>query len=287
LVLFLFVRDLGCALEVARARLFYLLLLASTLFSSILAQAGSISFSISFTGDYVSITNTGSDAAFQVSEWMLDSTLQWRAVQVQQGNHAYLPPGQILKAHRVGRAPDTSLGRADPLFLVFFDQAGSRMAQLAWRQKPQVQPAPLETRRHHEQLVVEPSAAHSQKTVATFAVVMPYEGIQQLSKPLALNNAQPPNLIRHVWSTNTPMVVNTGAGQGGVWLVHEDASGGLRLQTVQDGVVRGQEQVPRWLIWIRLYFMQAAGVLAGVGLMVTAVGFVLKSRKLHRTGHAA
>jgi hypothetical protein len=249
--------------------------------------AGSIGFSISFTGDEISMTNTGSDAAFQVSEWMLDSTLQWREVQVQQGNHAYLPPGQILKGRRVGRAPDTSLGRADPLFLVFFDQAGSRMAQLAWRQTPQTQPAPLETTRHHEQLVVEPGTAHLQKIVASFAVVMPYNGIQQLSRPLAVDNAPPPNLLRHVWSTDTPMVVNTGAAQGGVWLVHEDASGELRLQTVQDGVARGQEQVPPWLMWIRRYFMHIAGVLAGTGLMVTAVGFVLRSRKLRHAGHTA
>jgi hypothetical protein len=236
------------------------------------ADAGSIGFSIGFNEDDIRITNTGSDAAYQVSGWTLDAASQWRQVQVQQGNLAYLPPGKSLKSRRVARAASSGMGRADPLLLVFYDQAGSRLAQLAWRQTPAAQPSLMSATRHDEQLVIDPGADNLQKIVVSYGVALPYEGIQQLARPLTLTGAPPPNPLRHVWSAATPMTMNTGAGQGGAWLVHENALGALSLQVIPDGVPRGQEQVPIWLTWVRRYLMQTAGVLAGLGLVLIVVG---------------
>jgi hypothetical protein len=244
----------------------------SVLLVTLPADAGSIGFSIGFNDDDIRITNTGSDAAYQVSEWTLDATSQWQQVQVQQGNFAYLPPGKSLKSRRVARAASGGIGRADPLLLVFYDQAGSRLAQLAWRQTPAALPNPMSASRHDETLVIDPGANNLQNIVASYGVAIPNEGIQQLARPLTLAGAPPPNPLRHVWASATPLAMNTGAGQGGAWLVHENASGALSLQVIPDGVPRGQEQVPMWLTWVRRYLMQTAGVLAGLGLVLIVVG---------------
>lgn len=242
------------------------------------AFAGSIGFAINFTGDEVAITNTGSEAAYQLSEWTLDSSSQWRQVQVQEGNPAYLAPGKSLKGRRFSSAATTGFGRADPILVVLHDQAGSRIAQLAWRQPPAVQQQPLPTRRSGGQLSIDAGAARAQKIVATYGVVVPYDGIKRLTQPL-VEAGPPPNPQRHAWAAGAPMVMNTGAGQGGAWLVHESATGDLRVQIVPDGLIRGQEQVPGWLVWARQYLMKLSALLAGVGLTVMFAGFIRAARR--------
>lgn len=244
-----------------------------TLFILLPAHAGSIGFSIGFNGDAIRITNTGSDAAYQLAGWTLDAASQWRQVQVQvqQGNQAYLPSGKSLNGRRQAQAASTGIGRADPLLLVFYDQAGSRLAQLAWRQTPPAMQSPMATTRRGATLVIDPEADNAQKIVVSYGVAVLYEGIQQLSQPLTLTNAPPPSPLRHVWAAGAPMTLNTGQGQGGAWLVHENAVGELSLQIVPDGVSHGQEQVPVWLIWVRRYLMQVASGLAALGLLLLAL----------------
>ncbi|MBV5346737.1 hypothetical protein JZU46_00675, partial [bacterium] len=71
-------------------RLIGVLVLA--LITTLPAHAGSIGFSISFTGDEVAITNTGSEPAYLVSGWTLDAASHWQRVRVESGNAAYLTP---------------------------------------------------------------------------------------------------------------------------------------------------------------------------------------------------
>jgi hypothetical protein len=242
------------------------------------ALAGSIGFSISFTADEIAITNTGTEPAYRVSEWTLDAASQWQRVQVESGNAAYLPPGQSLKGRRLTSAAPSGLGRADPLLVLLHDQAGSRIAQLAWRQTPTTHPQPLPTQRQGVQLSVPADTAREQKIIASYALVVPYEGIGQLGQPL-LSTAAPANPLRHVWATDAPMLLTTGAAQGGAWLVHENASSALSVQIVPDGVVRGQEQVPVWLVWGRQYLLQVAAWLAGLGALMLAGGWAWAARR--------
>lgn len=117
-------------------RLFLILILMCSFEFSNKAQAGTIGFSISFTGDEITITNTGSEAAYALSEWTLDQQAHWQKAHILQGNPAYVAPGKKLIARRQSQAASTGLGKADPLLLVLHDQAGSRITQLAWRQTP-------------------------------------------------------------------------------------------------------------------------------------------------------
>jgi len=242
------------------------------------AFAGSIGFSVNFTRDEIAISNTGSDAAYHISEWTLDSANQWRKAEVIDGNDAYLAPGKTLKSRRPSLPNSDGLGKADPLLVVMHDQAGSRIAQLAWHHAPAIQPQPLLTMRNGAEVTVAADTALDQTITTTYALVVPYEGIERLAQSLSLASAPPPNLIRHTWASGQPLVVETGKGQAGVWLVHETEQGDLRLQIVPDGFLRGQEQVPAWLLWARQYMMTVAMVLAALGVLTMVVGFARRWR---------
>jgi hypothetical protein len=241
-------------------------------------QAGSIGFSVSFLGEEISISNTGSDAAYHLSEWTLNSENQWRKTQVIDGNDAYLAPGKTLKARRPSLPAEIGLGKADPFLLVLYDQAGSRIAQLAWRHAPAIQPQPLPAMRNGAEVMVAASTALDQKVAITYALVVPYEGIERLAQPLSWASVPPSNPIRHTWASGQPLVIDAGQGQAGVWLVHETAQGELHLQIVPDGFLRGQEQVPAWLMWTRQYLMTVAMVLAALGALTMVFGFVRQMR---------
>jgi len=259
-----------------RALIAHLLTWACLIGSALPAHAGNIGFSISFTGDDIALTSNGSEPAYQVSAWTLDATSHWQRVQVQDGNAAYLPPGRGLKGRRLVAAVSTGLGRADPLLVLLHDQAGSPIAQLAWRQAPATHRQPLPTQRSSARLSVAADAAHAQQIIASYAVVMPYEGIKRLEKPLPATTP-PPDPLRHVWAGDAPLLLATGAAQSGAWLVHESAGGALSLQIVPDGVVRGQEQVPAWLVWARQYLLWGAGWLLGLGALTLASAWLAQA----------
>lgn len=243
-----------------------------------LAHAGSIAFSISFTGNDIAIVNSGTQAAYQISEWTLDAANQWRKVQILEGNEAYLAPGKTLKGRRLMPAAPAGLGRIDPLLLLLHDQAGSLSAQLTWRQAPQRQSPPLPTQRSGRQLNI---ANTTEPTItATYGIVVPYDGIGSLAQPLTTAAQSPPaNPQPHIWSAGKSMLLDTGAAQAGAWLVHETTSGDLRVQIVPDIVVRGQEQIPGWLVWARQHLMKLATVLAGLGALTMAFGLILAARR--------
>ncbi|TXT40533.1 MAG: hypothetical protein FD135_1186 [Comamonadaceae bacterium] len=244
------------------------------------AVAGSIGFSISFSDDLILISNTGSDSAYRLSAWTLNSTLKWSQVQFKEGNFSYFPPGKNIKGQRLMPSPGYGLGRVDPLLILFYDQAGSRIAQLAWHQMPRMLQQYLPTRRNGNELHVTKSGESLERIKTTYAVVVPYEGISALAKSLSDTETSPQDPIIHNWTTGNSMMLNTGSGQSGAWLVHEYDSGDLSLQIVRDGVMRGQEQMPEWVVWMRQYLMLVATVLAGLGGLCVLVGFTKYSRRL-------
>ena len=243
-----------------------------------IASAGSIGFSVAFTGDEVSISNAGTEAGYRISLWTLDQSSRWRKLQIHSGNADYLAPGQTLKGRRVALVPSTGLGRGDPLLLEVYDQAGGRVTQLAWRVAPAMSKSPMPTQRKDARVFITTGIAG---TVASYGIVVPYEGIAQLARGFAPGSA-PPDPQRHSWASAGPMVLETGAGKGGAWLVHETSAGVIEVQIVADGFDRGKEQIPSWLIWVRSKLMTWAAVLAGFGALLLVLGAVWRGRQFER-----
>jgi len=240
--------------------------------------AGSIGFSVAFSGDDVAITHTGNEAGYQFALYTLGPSTTWQRLRIVSGNAAYLLPGQRLQGRRQSPAAHGALGRADPLLLLFHDQAGSRIVQLAWRQTPAPALHPMKFERDGRLLQVRNTGNDDHKTMATYGIALPYEGIAQLARPLSAA-AAPPNPLRHVWADRPALTLDTGAGQGGAWLLHQNVTGELLLQVVPDGIARGKEQVPAWLTWARRNLMMFAQVLAALGAVLLVAGLVGRVRR--------
>ena len=242
------------------------------------ALAGSISFSVAFTTDGISITNAGSEAGYRLSLWTLDQASRWRQMQIISGNSDYLAPGQTLKARRLAVVAGAGLGRGDPLLLELHDQAGGQVTQLAWRVAPPLSKNPLPTQRKDGKLLI---TAGNSSVISTYGIVVPYEGIAQLGHGFA-PGSPPPDPQRHIWASAGPLMLDTGAGKGGAWLVHESAAGEIEMQVVADGFDRGKEQIPSWLIWVRNNLMRWAAALAVLGALLVVLGGLSHRRRFGR-----
>jgi hypothetical protein len=172
----------------------------------------------------------------------------------------------------------SGLALGDPLLVMLFDKAGSRIAQLAWRQTPATALTALPTQRHGSQLVIAGATTSAANIVATYGITVPYAGVARLTQSFALAEP-PPDPLRHLWALGPTMTLDTGAAQAGVWLVHQTGTGELQGQTVVDGVARGFEQVPTWLTWVRRHWARYVQALAGLGAFLLLTGLVLAGRQ--------
>ena len=243
-----------------------------------IALSGTVGFSVDFAPNEVVITNTGSEAAYRLSLWTLDGSEKWQRVPVLLGNADYLEPQQLMRGRRQLSGAISGLALAEPLLVMLFDKAGSRIAQLAWRQTPAAALTALPTQRHGSQLVIAGATASAANIVATYGITVPYAGVASLAQGFAVAEP-PPDPLRHLWALGSAMTLDTGAAQAGVWLVHQTATGELQVQTVVDGVVRGFEQVPAWLSWVRRHGARYVQALAGLGAFLLLAGLVLAGRK--------
>lgn len=242
------------------------------------ALSGAIGFSVDFTANEVVLTNTGSEAAYRLSMWALNGSEKWQRVPVLLGNADYLEPQQLLKGRRQLFDTTNGLALGEPLLVTLFDKAGSRIAQLAWRQAPVAALATLPTQRHGSQLDISIGDASAAGIVATYGIAVPYAGVKRLAQGFAPAEP-PPDPLLHQWALGSAMRLDTGAGQAGAWLVHQTATGELQVQTVVDGVARGLEQVPAWLTWVRRHWMQYVQLLAGLGAFLLFAGFFWPGRQ--------
>ena len=243
-----------------------------------IALSGTISFSVDFVANEVVLTNTGSEAGYRLSMWTIDGSEKWQRVPVLLGNADYLEPQQQVKGRRPLLAVTSGLAVGDPLLVMLFDKAGSRIAQLAWRQAPAAALTALPTQRHGSQLVIAGATASAANIVATYGITVPYAGVARLTQSFALTEP-PPDPLRHPWALGPTMTLDTGAAQAGVWLVHQTVTGELQVQTVVDGVARGFEQVPAWLSWVRRHWARYVQALAGLGALLLLAGLVLVGRQ--------
>ena len=234
------------------------------------AWAGSISFSIGFTGDEIILNNTGTEAGYQFSLWTLDSSEKWQHLPIFAGNVAYLAPGKNLRGRRQVLPAVSALGRADPLLVIFHDQAGGRTAQLAWRQAPTAARSLLKTQHDSTSLKI---AAGDKNIITTYGIVVPYDGIKRLTNRFSFGES-PPDPLHHMWTDRAVMKLKTGAGLAGAWLIHESSAGDLQVQIVPDGRIRGQEQIPFWLLWVRQNLMTFAAIFFVFGAVLFVAGFI-------------
>ena len=259
-------------------RLAHMAGLACLIFVPSIALSGSISFSVDFTRSEVVLTNTGSEAAYRLSMWTLDRSEKWQRVPVLLGNADYLEPQQQVKGRRQWLAATSRLAGGDPLLVMLFDKAGSRIAQLAWRLPPTAALTTLPAQRHGPRIDIAAGNAGAANIVATYGITVPYAGVARLAQSFTAAEP-PPDPLRHLWTASPAMTLNTGAAQAGVWLVHQTATGELQVQTVVDGVARGLEQVPAWLVWVRRHWARYVQVLAGLGAFLLLAGLVLAGRQ--------
>ena len=237
--------------------------------------AGTIGFSVEFKGQEVSIVNKGSDAAYNLSMWALDPKMQWQPLVVTQGNASYTAPESSLKAMRQNTLPDNRLGQANPLLIQLQDQAGSRITQLAWQQAPQPSQTPLPVQRLGRDVRLQ-SAEATTRLVASYAIIAPYTRIADLANPLS-EPPPPQNPKIHQWLNQPNLTIDTGAGQGGIWWLHQTTSGTLELQMVADGIARGTEQTPPWLAFARHTLLQVSAALAFFGLCLMVIRYLKRN----------
>ena len=259
-------------------RLTHMAGLACLIFVPSIALSGSISFSVDFTGSEVVLTNTGSEAAYRLSMWTLDRSEKWQRLAVLGGNADFLEPQQQVKGRRQLFNATSGLAVADPLLMMLFDKAGSRIAQLAWRRPPTAALTTLPAQRHGPRIDIAAGKASAANIVATYGITVPYAGVARLAQSFAAAEP-PPDPLRHLWTASPAMTLNTGAAQAGVWLVHQTATGELQVQTVVDGVSRGLEQVPAWLVWVRRHWARYVQAFAGLGAFLLLAGLVLARRQ--------
>ena len=134
---------------------------------------------------------------------------------------------------------------------------------------PTQHPLPLQRAGHWVRVL---SAENAGRLTASYAIIAPYTRIADLANPLS--KPPPPQAPTiHQWHNQPDVAIDTGAGQGGIWWVHQTSAGTLELQMVADGIARGTEQTPTWLAFLRQYLMQIAGALAiiGTGLLFASL----------------
>ena len=242
-------------------------------------QAGTVGFLVNFAENAFTITSTGSESAYVITGWTLDEKSQWQQAKLMAGNMSFLAPGMQASMRPEVVPSRIGLGRADPLLLIYHDQAGSQIVQLAWRQ-----PAPqtkqfLQVHRNGPLLTVSQPGSNDSAIVATHSLSLPSVGIARLTVPFHKPNP-PQNPQRHPWGTGTgTFTLDTGKGQRGAWLIHESSTGELTLQMVQDGLLPGQEQQPAWLIWLGQHWKYAVALLSGIGALLMLTGLINAARQ--------
>ncbi|HLA34395.1 MAG TPA: hypothetical protein VJ001_05950 [Rhodocyclaceae bacterium] len=249
--------------------------------------AGSLSFNVTYVADTkIGAVNTGNERAYAAQAWQLDGDGRWQTLSAEKPGGMEWQPGQALGFVRPPRTvvnPTNPLIALDPVMFRVHDQAGSAIPQLSWRASPPLAAPETNARVEFDGERLRIFRPLAPQVLATHAIAHPYAGIARLATPVQFDQHRPPPpaIVRHDWRGAPWFEVNVGAGQTGVWLLHEmsAAVGGVAMQIVPDRIPRGTEQRHLWLRWAERYFASAAAVLAGLGFVMLSAG-LFRRRKV-------
>lgn len=215
------------------------------------AQAGSISFHLSLTGDRLTVVNQGSDSAYYPAAYRLLNDGNWQELApAPESDHAMtMAPG----APRIFIWPDprppamlTGLEATRPVMMRFFDQAGTGFGQISFFNAP---PGASEQQRvaaryKDGQVRIKPGKDFTPR--ASWLIWPQEEGIFTLTAPLTLEHQQP-SARRIAWDANTKSIrQDLGRGLPASFLLHETEQGFV-TQHLSDGRVQGKQQRTAWL----------------------------------------
>ena len=239
-----------------------------------LGFAGTVGFSVDFTNQVISIKNTGTESAYRLTAWSLGGAHEeWVKVNLNASESAYLEPGHRAEGNLVGNVSNSVISKACPVVIAFFDQAGAPFYQLTWRSSPGRIFVPLEFNRQNSVLTVKRDNELRKDLLFTYVISNPYQGIHELTQPIS-QNIRIPSISKHDWSTGLPITLDTGPVQTGVWLIHEYENKTLELQIIPDGVARGTEQLPVFIVFLRKYFLHISAMFLSFGLALVLFSFI-------------
>ena len=244
------------------------------LFLYSVCNAGTVGFSVDFTNEVISIKNTGTESAYRLTAWSLGGAHEeWVKVNLNASESAYLEPGHRAEGNLVGSVSNSVISKACPVVIAFFDQAGAPFYQLTWRSSPSRIFVPLEFSRQNSVLTVKKDNELRKDLLFTYVISNPYQGIHELTQPIS-RNIRIPSISKHEWSTGLPIVLDTGPAQTGVWLIHEYENKTLELQIIADGVARGTEQLPAFIVFLRNYYAHISAMFLSFGLVLIFFSFI-------------
>lgn len=217
--------------------------------------AGNLGFRVTYFPQFLEVMHMGDEHIFELRLFGLDKDQQWKWLSSSAGSLAYefLPRQTAMARHAAnGFNP---LNTADPVLFLFKDQSGSQIAHLAWRNTPSLPPELLIFQRRGAYVSIRHAPKTTQPYRRTWAISVPLQGISALaqSPDTTLLPPAPPTEIE--WNlahiNEQTLTVDTGPGQGGIWLIHEAHNGQLSLQVIGNGILMGSEQKPAWLMFLK------------------------------------
>ena len=235
------------------------------------AHAGNISFSLSSTGEQLTVVNTGDSVAFFPEVLALRADGSWQRLPplAEQEAPTQIAPGQRLDLRWRESVPAVGLEKLRATMVRFFDQAGVGFGQISFFNTPPETSAPSVAGYARGELRL---ARPNDAAIAGSWVLWPQEeGIAGIRSAFHGFAAQPP-ARRIEWRSGGELVrIATGAALPAAILLHETAQG-YRLQRVAAGWAAGRQQRAAWLDASRWFYALALAFAA------TAAGAVALRR---------
>jgi hypothetical protein len=237
------------------------------------AQAASIYFGMSLTGNTLTLTNQGDTTAFYPAVLHLLHDGRWEALALPAGltQPAELLPGATLDWVWPTASPQQQafpLEVFQPVMVRFFDSAGTGFGQISFFMQPPAAATLLEAHYDNGLMTLEPPPADGNDAIhATWLLWPQEEGIAPLFGAIAFEHRQPP-AQRIEWRAGmAPLQFDLGAGLPAVMLVHE-TSNGFTLQSVAGGGLQGVQQRSAWLNARAILFTFAGGIAAAASMLL-------------------
>lgn len=235
------------------------------------ASAGNISFSLSLTGDKLTLTHQGDSVAYYPAVLRMMPDGKWEPLATMPGK---APPTELaLGGSSEWLWPEMrplqnlpSFERIRPMMVRFFDQAGVSFGQISFFNQPPAATETLQASYVDGKLVVTPPAVTHGAIRSSWLLWPQEDGIESIRKPIQFNHTQPP--AKHIdWHSGMEKVgVDTGAAQPGAMLLHETDQG-YTLQSVLGSNLQGRQQRAAWL--------DAAQWFYGMGILAAALAVIM------------